>query len=144
MAYYAKHGDKQSAEFKAFIGLLTGDPVSPINRSLRFCSFGCATSPYIHPPFVFPLLFLLDYPFPASTFCILKHSLFIYDGTGDPRAVLFSAARSLRSGSQQLLPPAAQLNSIAAGRRATQSSRRDINIHASHSHRHFFPSFLRA
>jgi hypothetical protein len=30
MAYCAKHSDMQSAEFKAFIGLLTGDPASPI------------------------------------------------------------------------------------------------------------------
>jgi hypothetical protein len=30
MAYYAKHGDMESTEFKAFIGLLTGDPASPI------------------------------------------------------------------------------------------------------------------
>jgi hypothetical protein len=30
MAYYVKHGDMQSAEFKAFIGLLNGDPASPI------------------------------------------------------------------------------------------------------------------
>jgi hypothetical protein len=30
MAYYAGHGDMQSAEFKAFIGLLSGDPASPI------------------------------------------------------------------------------------------------------------------
>jgi hypothetical protein len=27
MAYYARHGDMQSAEFEAVIGLLTGDPV---------------------------------------------------------------------------------------------------------------------
>jgi hypothetical protein len=30
MAYYVKHGDTVSAQFKAFIGLLTGDPASPI------------------------------------------------------------------------------------------------------------------
>jgi hypothetical protein len=30
MAYYVKHGDMVSAQFKAFIGLLTGDPASPI------------------------------------------------------------------------------------------------------------------
>jgi hypothetical protein len=30
MAYYAKHGDMRSPAFKSFIGLLTGDPASPI------------------------------------------------------------------------------------------------------------------
>jgi hypothetical protein len=30
MAYCARHGDMQSAGFKAFIGLPTGDPASPI------------------------------------------------------------------------------------------------------------------
>lgn len=30
MTYYVRHGDMKSAEFKAFIGLLTGDPASPI------------------------------------------------------------------------------------------------------------------
>lgn len=30
MAYYVRHGDTESAEFKALIGLLTGDPASPI------------------------------------------------------------------------------------------------------------------
>jgi hypothetical protein len=30
ITYHGRHGDVQSAEFKAFIGLLTGDPASPI------------------------------------------------------------------------------------------------------------------
>jgi hypothetical protein len=30
MEYYVRHGDQNSAEFKAFIGLLTGDPASPV------------------------------------------------------------------------------------------------------------------
>lgn len=30
MEHYVRHGDLNSAEFKAFIGLLTGDPASPI------------------------------------------------------------------------------------------------------------------
>jgi hypothetical protein len=30
MAYYVRHGDMKSTEFKALIGLLTGDPASPI------------------------------------------------------------------------------------------------------------------
>jgi hypothetical protein len=30
MEYYVRHGDMNSAEFKAFIGLLTGDPASPV------------------------------------------------------------------------------------------------------------------
>jgi hypothetical protein len=30
MGYYVKHGDSQSTEFSALIGLLTGDPVSPV------------------------------------------------------------------------------------------------------------------
>jgi hypothetical protein len=30
MEYYVRHGDRNSAEFKAFIGLLTGDPASPV------------------------------------------------------------------------------------------------------------------
>jgi hypothetical protein len=30
MEYYIRHGDQNSAQFKAFIGLLTGDPASPI------------------------------------------------------------------------------------------------------------------
>ncbi|KAF7344870.1 RNA-directed DNA polymerase from mobile element jockey [Mycena venus] len=30
MEYYVGHGDQNSAEFKAFIGLLTGDPASPV------------------------------------------------------------------------------------------------------------------
>ena len=34
MAYYAKHGDSESAAFKAFIELLTGDPASPILSNL--------------------------------------------------------------------------------------------------------------
>jgi hypothetical protein len=30
MEYYVRHGDQNSTEFKAFIGLLTGDPASPV------------------------------------------------------------------------------------------------------------------
>ncbi|KAF8192395.1 hypothetical protein K438DRAFT_1970195 [Mycena galopus ATCC 62051] len=30
MAYHVRHGDRNSAEFKSFIGLLTGDPASPV------------------------------------------------------------------------------------------------------------------
>jgi hypothetical protein len=30
MEYYVRHGDHNSPEFKAFIGLLTGDPSSPV------------------------------------------------------------------------------------------------------------------
>jgi hypothetical protein len=30
MEYYVRHGDRNSTEFKAFIGLLTGDPASPV------------------------------------------------------------------------------------------------------------------
>jgi hypothetical protein len=30
MKYYVRHGDRNSAEFKALIGLLTGDPASPV------------------------------------------------------------------------------------------------------------------
>jgi hypothetical protein len=30
MEYYVQHGDRNSAEFKAFIGLLSGDPASPV------------------------------------------------------------------------------------------------------------------
>lgn len=30
MEYYVRHRDQNSAKFKAFIGLLTGDPASPM------------------------------------------------------------------------------------------------------------------
>jgi hypothetical protein len=30
MVYFVKHGDMHSTQFKAFIGMLTGDPASPI------------------------------------------------------------------------------------------------------------------
>jgi hypothetical protein len=34
MEYYVGHGDSNSAEFEVFIGLLTGDPASPVMRNL--------------------------------------------------------------------------------------------------------------
>lgn len=50
MSYYVPHGDTKSAEFKAFIGPLTGDPTSPgqssgQNQSMSMPQMGTVRAP---------------------------------------------------------------------------------------------------
>jgi hypothetical protein len=46
MEYYVKHGDQNLATFKAFIGLLTGDPASPVLWNLFMADVAMWNDPH--------------------------------------------------------------------------------------------------